>query len=336
LSGRLRRYCLCIASRRRNRRRSSQDERLHDSPVRDLSENIAELERDPRAQQLTREQLVASAYTAVYARVLREQSEEYDELLALVRPEGDTSEVLRGLAMGCARTIAELNLSARLEEVDILEHAIGGMDASAAIVFLDLIKSCLVLIAGDGLDRDLLLRRDELDALLNAPSMIEWWKLALPSDGPPPLFGTSRLRRPWHPGKVVRCVSLMPADLALAEGTVQAVAERLDDAVERYRAVLGAHVRGTDRWVPRKAFALAHELTAMQFGTWGRVDFGVLEPQLIPVAAQAVLHLVVDSCLVLADPDGDFERYGIPLDQIDRRLAEPELRAWRAAVAALG
>jgi len=39
---------------------------------------------------------------------------------------------------------------------------------------------------------------------------------------------------------------------------------------------------------------------------------------------------------VLADPTGDFERYAIKTDEIDRRLAEPDLRAWRDAVAALG
>lgn len=75
------------------------------------------------------------------------------------------------------------------------------------------------------------------------------------------------------------------------------IRERLDASVDRYRALLAAHDRATDRWVPDKALDLALELTVNQFASWQRVDFSALQPRLDPVAALAVLKLIANSCV---------------------------------------
>jgi len=113
------------------------------------------------------------------------------------------------------------------------------------------------------------------------------------------------------------------------------IRERLDASVDRYRVLLAAHDRGTDRWVPDKALDLALGLTVNQFASWQRVDFSALEPRLDPVAALAVLKLAANSGVVLAAPAGDVARYALGNASLERRLADPGC-AWRDAVAALG
>jgi len=65
------------------------------------------------------------------------------------------------------------------------------------------------------------------------------------------------------------------------------------------------------------------------------MDFYVLDDALNPVPAGVVLKAIADSCIVLASPEGDFDRYGMTAQELDEALSKPDLRAWQDAVATL-
>jgi hypothetical protein len=83
-----------------------------DLPVREIQENIAKLDDDPRASRLSHEQRVTLVYESAIARVLLEQCERYDDLRSDIEFDGESFELLRTLALERARVIAELFLSA--------------------------------------------------------------------------------------------------------------------------------------------------------------------------------------------------------------------------------
>lgn len=162
-----------------------------DLPVREIQENIAKLDDDPRASRLSLEQRVTLVYESAIARVLLEQCERYDDLRSDIEFDGESFELLRTLALERARVIAELFLSARREDVGIADHSFQGEGLLGAILALGVLKSCFVALTGDDPDRRLLLSADELDALVLNPLMDAWWEYALPRDEiAPPQFGS--------------------------------------------------------------------------------------------------------------------------------------------------
>lgn len=162
-----------------------------DLPVREIQENIAKLDDDPRASRLSLEQRVTLVYESAIARVLLEQCERYDDLRSDIEFDGESFELLRTLALERARVIAELFLSARREDVGIADHSFQGEGLLGAILALGVLKSCFVALTGDDPDRRLLLSADELDALVLNPLMDAWWEHALPRDEiAPPQFGS--------------------------------------------------------------------------------------------------------------------------------------------------
>jgi len=77
-----------------------------DLPVREIQENIAKLDDDPRANRLSLEQRVTLVYESAIARVLLEQCERYDDLRSDIEFDGESFELLRTLALERARVIA--------------------------------------------------------------------------------------------------------------------------------------------------------------------------------------------------------------------------------------
>ncbi|MBA3749176.1 MAG: hypothetical protein H0W96_17030 [Solirubrobacterales bacterium] len=295
-----------------------------DLPVREIPENIAKLDDDPRASRLSHEQRVTLVYESAIARVLLEQCERYDDLRSDIEFDGESFELLRTLALERARVIAELFLSARREDVAIAEHPFQGEGLLGAILALGVLKSCFVALTGDDPEHGLLLSTDELDALVLNPLMDAWWEHALPRDEiAPPHFG-SGAPPPAPP----------PTDAANARAAVEAMAASVAASADDYVALLDAQPDG-DR-ACEDALRLAREITALLQANFKRnIDFGLLDAALNPVDAGAVLMTIADSCVVLAAPEGDFSRYGMTAAELDDALSSPGLQAWQNAVAAL-
>lgn len=257
-------------------------------------------------------------------RVLLEQCEHYDDLRFAYDDEGSSFPALREEALDYARIVAELFLSAWREDVDIHEAAVPGLEPLGALLALEVIKSCEVILADEEPDRQLLLSEDELDLLLHNPLMERWWEHALPRDEvAPPRFGS---------GAPVADVA--PTERAEAERAVAAIAACLDESVADYRALLAEREPGADDALRDRARRRAVEITRLTLGNFRRnVDFGQLEPELHPVDAGVLLSRIADSCTVLAAPAGDFDRYAMTAAELDAALAGAELRAWRDALA---
>jgi hypothetical protein len=295
------------------------DERvfMHDIPVRELERTIASLEDHPQAHRATREQKVTTAYAAAIARVLVEQSELYLELLMFLWGDGDSFALLREEALDRARVIAELFLSARAEDVDIVEHGFPGQDPSGPLLILELIKTCDVLLTEEEPDDDALMTPDELDVFMQLPEMRKWLALTLPrgEEAPAPYGSGEELPAP------------LPADGAAARAAAKAIAELLDASAERYHSLIAA-----TEPEPGAALAIAQAIARLSREHWRHnVDFNLLEPELRPTAAGAVLKAIGDSAIILAAPEGDFTRYGLTAAQLDDALAAADLRDWRAA-----
>jgi hypothetical protein len=295
-----------------------------DYPVRGIQESIASLEAHPQSHRATREQKVATAYSSAIARVLIEQSQLYLELLATLEGEGTSLPLLRSEALDQARIISELSLSAWHEDVDISEHAFPNQDPIGGLLALELIKSCDVVLTSDDPEEVLLLSADAIDALLHNPFMDTWWATTLPrGEEPPPCFG-SGAELPAAP----------PAEPALATARVILLADCVEASALDYHALVNGDIAAVDESIVRAgALQRAQEITRMLHGNFVlNVDFGVVGEALDPVAAASVLKVIADSCVVFAAPKGDFERYGMTAAELEKALADPQLRAWLDAV----
>jgi hypothetical protein len=306
---------------------------MGDLPVREIQDSIASLETHPGANRATREQKVATAYAAATARVLLEQSELYLELLAYLESEGSSFPLLREVALDRARIIAELFLSARLEQVDLSAHAFPGQDPIGGLLALEAIKSCDVVLTGDDPDGALLLTADEIDHLLHNPLMDAWWERALPRDQEPPPR--------WGSGSQLDAGE--PTDPAVAQATVILMADCVGESVADYRALLGGGGPDGDGGdgdgdgdAREQALRRALEITRLLHGNFAlNIDFDTLDEALNPVPGSVVLKAIADSCTVFAAPAGDFPRYGMTADELDEALSDPALRGWLDAVGKL-
>lgn len=296
---------------------------MGDLPVRDIQDSIASLEAHPHAGRMSREQKVSLTYAAAIARVLSEQSELYLWALAALEGDGASSAELREEALDQARIIAELWLSARREHVDITEHAPPGLEPLAALLALEAIKSCDVVLAGEDPDPALLLSDDQVDALLHNPLMDAWWERALPrTEEPPSRFGSGEPPPPE------------PTDRELARAMVVLLADCVESSALDYHALVNGDSAAVDEASLRSgALQRALEITRTTHANFVLdVDFSVLGEALDPLPAGIVLKAIADSCIVYAAPNGDFERYGLTPAEFDELLAAPALRAWLDAV----
>lgn len=325
--------------RKRPRRQDDADtERVYfdDVPVRDLQENIAILQTDPDAQRVTREQRVAMTYASATTRVLLEQSEQYMMLLVCLREDGGSSAALRRMALDRARITSELFLSARREDVDIMEHAIAGMDPTIPLCVLDIIESCNVELTSNEPDEGLLMAPEELDCWLHSPTRETWVKGVPRDEEPPRRFGAARGRRALERAMLAGVSHPRPTDRATAEGIVCATAQCLEVSAAGYRSLLAAHSRSRrGARLHEEALQSARMINRLMHGTWRRTAFDALQPELNPLAAAALLKTIMESCVVLAAQAGDFRRYGMASAELDEELAKPELQSWQRAVAAL-
>jgi hypothetical protein len=301
----------------------------HDVPVREIQNNIALVDADPAAKRLTHEQRVAVVYGSVIARVLLERAERYDELHYWFREaqqEPGAFDPMRKHALEHARVIAELFLSARREEVDISEASLGPAPLGALLA-LHLIESCLVLLADEEPDPLLLLTSDELDLFLHNEHMEQWWKETLPSgEIAPPPFGTGE-----------QPAATPATDAADVERAIRAQAACLESSTADYRALLSAREQAPeDDGLRDRATRRAVEIAKLTVANFKRnIDFSMLGEALNPVSADVVLLAIAHSCVVLAAPTGDFDRYGMIAGELEDALAGPDIAAWRRAVAEL-